>query len=188
MTRRARLIGIAALGGAVLTAAALTVGGVVAQAGDDTLEPGQIVTALDQPRVNGDALPSSLQLDDLGNGGVIASSSRLLATDDTRRFWVARDAADDICLVVAAGDAGQTIATACNRPERIAQNGLLLGFQGLETDEAVVYLLPDSAILDDVSGPWQVLSPNVVVADAAEAKQHGSSLRTTDDHSIALVP
>jgi len=191
MTRTARLIATAALGAAVLTAGALTVGGIVAQAGDDTVQPGQIVTALDRARTGGDALPASLVLSELGNGGVLATSSRLLATDAGRSFWAAQDAQGDICLIVALGDTGHTIASACNRPHVVKENGLLVGFQGfhgVDSDEAVAYLLPDAAILDDVSAPWRVLSDNVVVAASADVKGHGSSLSTTDHDSIALVP
>ena len=187
MKRRTLVIGGAALAALVLTGTALSLG-VVAQAGDDTLEPAQIVSALDSARTTDDALPASLDLSDLGDGGVIASSSRLLAVDDGRSFWVARDAADDICLIVAIGDAGQTIATACNRPKQIEERGLLLGFRGLETDEAVAYLLPDAAILDGVAVPWRVLSGNIVVATESEVAGHGTSLPTTDDDSIALIP
>lgn len=188
MNRRTLLIGGAVLAAAALTATALAAGGVIAQAGDDTLEPGQIVSALDQARTGGDALPSTLVLGDLGDGGVIGSSSRLLATDGGRSFWVASDAADDICLIVALGDKGQTIATACNRPALVEEKGLLLGFQGLASDEAVAYLLPDTAILDGVASPWRVLSDNVVVALSAQVDGHGTSLPTTDHDSIALIP
>jgi hypothetical protein len=188
MNRRTRLIGGAVLAAAALTATALTVGGVVAQAGDDTLEPAQIVAALDDARSSHDALPSTLRLDELGDGGVIAASSRLLATDAGRSFWVATDAADDICLVVALGDKGQTIATACNRAARVKENGLVLGFQGFASDEAVAYLLPDAAILDNVASPWKIVSENVVVANAAQVDGHGASLPTTDHDTIALIP
>jgi predicted small secreted protein len=188
MNRRTRLIGAAVLAAAALTAAALTVGGVVAQAGDDTLEPGQIISALDTARTGHDALPSTLVLSDLGDGGVVGSSSRLIATDSGRSFWVARDVADDICLVVALGDKGQTIAAACNRPAVVEEKGLLLGFQGFASDEAVAYLLPDAAILDDIASPWRVLSDNVVVALSAQVDGHGTSLPTTDHDSIALIP
>lgn len=188
MNHRTRLIGAAVLAAAAVTATALAVGGVVAQAGDDTLEPGQIVSALDQVRAGRDALPAALVLGDLGDGGVIGSSSRLLATDADRSFWVARDAADDICLIVALGDKGQTIAAACNRPALVKEKGLLLGFQGLASDEAVAYLLPDAAILDSVASPWRVLSDNVVIALSDQVDGHGASLPTTDHDTIALIP
>jgi len=187
MNRRPVLI--AALAVVVATGVALSAGVLVAQAGDDTLDAATIVGVLDDRRAEHDVLPATLDLAQHGHGGLVGSSSRLLGADGTRSFWVAQDAADDICLVVALGDAGQTIATACNRPERVKANGLVIGFQGgAGTTASVAYLLPDAAVVDTLGAPWRVVSDNVIVAAADELEGTGVTLPTEDDTTIVLVP
>jgi hypothetical protein len=154
--------------GYVLAGIALTAGialagvGAVAQASTDPLDPVSVVGELGQARDAGDALPSSLQLADVGIGGLVARSARSLAIADGRQFWVAQDAAGDICLVVAFGE-GRFVAATCGRPDAVQRQGVELGFQEGTRDSAVAYLLPDSVEFSTLSAPWQVVSDNLVV-------------------------
>lgn len=151
------------LAGIALTAGIALAGvGAVAQASTDPLDPVSVVGELGHARDAGDALPSSLRLGDVGIGGLDAASARSLAIDKGRQFWVAQDAAGDICLVVAFGGGGFVAAT-CGRPDAVQRQGLELGFQAGPRDPAVAYLLPDSVELSTLGGPWQVVSDNLVV-------------------------
>jgi hypothetical protein len=161
---------------------------VAAQAGTDPLDGSDVVGALADAPAVGDALPDAAPFDDIGQGGVLADSSRLLGIDGTRSFWVARDAADEICLVVALGDANQTIAAACNRPDRVQRDGLSLGFQGAEGAESVAYLLPDDANVSQLGAPWTVVDANLVTAATEALAEHGTSVPRADGGAIALIP
>jgi hypothetical protein len=178
-------------------AIALTIGTVagataVAQAQDSPSEAPLVISELATERDGFDALPSKLPVDEIGEGGLDTSSARLLATDSGRRFWAALDATGDVCLIVALGDKGETIAATCGSPDAVAAEGLLLGFQGsggTGAQASVAYLLPDSAVAEKAPAPWRLAAPNVIVAPAADAAGSAGSVPGTDGAApIALVP
>lgn len=181
MNRRIVIAGAALAAGLGLAGVALA-----AQAGTPVLDGSEVVGALADPRTAADALPATLGADDVGVGGLIASSARQLGSDAGRTFWVARDAAGDVCLVASLADASQLVAAACGRPDRVQRNGLVLGFQG-SGQESVAYLLPDDARLTAVRAPWTVVGDNVVVAYTAAVGSSGTSVPREGGGSIPLT-
>lgn len=119
-------------------------------------------------------------------GGLDVTSVRLIGTEASRPYWVARDAAGEICLIVALNDTLQTVASVCSPPDRVARSGVVLAFSAAGVDEAIAYLLPDDAEIDKARAPWKTVGDNVLVAPTAGLR--ASQVPLTSGGSIALRP
>lgn len=181
MKRRVRttvVFVIAAIG----IASVVGIGTVVASA--DDVAATEVVSALEAPSSVLDALPKGLNASDIGQGGLVVGSQRYLGADGKRSYWVASDVQGEICLIVALGDSGGTVASACNDAGSVSRNGLMLGAHGRDQPTYVSYLLPDS-IEDQGRAPsgWTLVGDNVVVALADELA-HDVEVETADGRII----
>jgi hypothetical protein len=181
MNRRIVLAGVALTAGFGLAGVSLA-----AQAGTPVLDGPAVVGELGEARVAADALPASLPVADVGAGGLVSSSARLLGSDETRTFWVARDAAGDLCLVVSLDDATQLVATACGRPAGVQRHRLVHGFQAGGSD-SVANQLPAAARHSGIRAPWSVVGDNIVVADTAAVGASGTAVPLEGGGTIPLT-
>lgn len=156
--RRVLIAGVSAL-----LAGGLAVAGVTA-ATADRLEADDVISALAVAPTAADRLPATVPAGEWGRGGLVVESIRSLGSDGPRRFWAATDASGSICVIVAVGDAGQTVGGACGDPAAVAKSGQGVGVSGIDGVTWVAYLLPDGVSTTRLSSDWKRVGGNLVVA------------------------
>lgn len=172
---------------ALLAAVVLGAGLVIALgAPASAVRPGEAVRLLDSaPDVDAPKLAYAENFD------LQASTVRFAGGTENQRFWVGVSSDGKVCIVTTAGTP-ETAGAACAPADVVEASGVMVALtpdraSGLA--EFVVYLLPDVADASKVSGPWQAVGGNVVVADA-DAVRSAITVKVprSDGGEIALVP
>lgn len=139
-----------------------------------------VVSLLGDSSVASDRLPTGFPVEAHGDGGIDAASARLLGDAGGSRYWVARDARGQVCLLaIEIADSAQTVAS-CAPPRLIETEGAPLAVSGRWTS---AHLVPDSVDLSALRSDVVILGPNLIVfapgADPAAAitlpRDHGES-------------
>lgn len=101
------------------------------------------------PASDPDALPPALDAQELGEGGLVPSSIRLVTETENYSVWTARDRADNFCKIVYATPEGNA-SSACADEKLFLKAGLPSSMQVGIADEGDLgitmlqtYLLPD---------------------------------------------
>lgn len=113
-----------------------------------------------------DVLPSALNAQDLGEGGLLPSSVRLVTETERYSVWTARDRADNICQITYATPEGNA-AAACADEKLFREVGLPSSMQVGVADEGDLgittlqtYLLPEGV---DVEAAAKAIPGSVAV-------------------------
>ena len=182
----ASVVVLAAVGGVGLGIAAVGAANATQEPDVDAVE---VVDELADAASAEDILPTDIDLESMDDS-IEDSSIRLVGEDQTSSYWMTTNEDGDICLIT---DFVQGVsAMACADPAVLQEKGMswsLAGDPKAEGYRAIVALvLPDSAETDDievrsatsgaelsgraadaeVSSTWTEVSPNLLVADAAD--------------------
>lgn len=91
------------------------------------------------------SLPSVLSPADLGEGGLRADTVRLVSKSTTAQYYVALDAANQLCLIAYVPGVDWTAGSSCTDPDSFEEDGLGIRVYAHGTGAAEAYLLPDAA-------------------------------------------
>lgn len=149
------------------------------------VRPGEAVRLLDSAPDG-----SAPTLAYIENFDLQASTVRFAGSTESQRFWVGIDSAGKVCIVTTAGTP-ETGGAACAPADVVKSSGVMMVLtpdRASGLSEFAVYLLPDVADAAKVSGPWQAVGGNVVVADADAARSAITvKVPRSDGGEIALV-
>jgi hypothetical protein len=146
------------------------------------LNPVDVVSALGQQSRSSASIDTAVSkhFAELGDGGIVASSARLISESDGARYWVAVDEANNICLVTLFVDA-DLAGSNCGASQDVEKWGISQTLSGDPSSaaflEKAAVLLPDSAAIADTSAAdlpdeWDVLTPNLMVADSSDISEN----------------
>lgn len=122
-----------------------------------------VIAGLGAPAAAEDALPAGFPAGAHGDGGIDRSSARLVGTFNGDRYWIARDAKGQVCLLAQTIRVPEQTVGSCAAPSALETGGIALEISGRWNLAA--FLVPDS-IDTSAAGPSLVaLSPNLLVAD-----------------------
>lgn len=181
MSRNQRIIALR-ITATVATAACLAAAAPLLASADVRVKPTSVVPDLADAGTLDDALAPSIRTADLGQGGIVESTSRHLGDKGSAKFWVALDAASEICLVTRLEDHDVTAAT-CASAARVSQIGLTLQASVVEGGDVVTAVLAPSDVRVEASKDWTFVAPNLIATEkvatgdalpAAERESSGS--------------
>jgi hypothetical protein len=113
------------------------------------LNPVEVVSVLGQQSRSSAATDPAISkhFDQLGDGGIVASSAKLIAESNGVRYWVAVDEANNICLVTLFIDA-DLAGSNCGASQDVEKSGISQTLSGDPSSaaflEKAAVLLPDS--------------------------------------------
>jgi hypothetical protein len=109
-----------------------------------------------------DALPAGFPAELHGDGGLDRASTRYLGDFDGDRYWVARDARGQVCVVAQTVATPEQTVASCAPPSRLEAEGVAVEVSGRW--QLAAFLLPDSVDTSQVRGDFARLGSNLVVA------------------------
>ncbi len=162
--KRARGRDLAVAGGALALIVAIAGGSVIWGAAgaafgrDAAISTAQVLGGV---QARGDRLPTGFPAEQHGDGGIVATSSRLLGLQNGTRYWVALDRRSNVCVLAQSTSRADLTAASCTSPGELEARGGSLRVDG-GTWKFEAFLVPDSVDASSVTGGWAAVSDNLV--------------------------